>query len=396
MLKKFFKKVISVFIYIKILLLYFFAVIISVFVKNKPFYKDLWLISERGRDARDNGYHFFKYLRQNQRSINCAYVICKNSPDFDRISKLGNVICTGSFTHYIAIVCSKIKISTHIMGYTPDAYRFGVIDRYLGLIRGKKVFLQHGIIYNDIPEIRYPLVKLDLFVCSTAQEYESLTKNYNYPDGIIKRIGLCRYDALLENHETKRKILIMPTWRYHLRRLDESEFCKSEYYKNFNALINDKRLHNLLEENDYELVLYLHYELQKFTHLFYGNNSRVKVLGMGNADVQELLMESALLITDYSSVFSDFAYMQKPLAYWTFDSELFYDEQYNRGYFSFKNDGYGPECKTKEEIIDYIESELENGMMVEKPYAERVRRTFTEFSTNHCENAFKAITNLIS
>lgn len=43
--------------------------------------KSIWLISERGTDARDNGYHFFRYLREKHPEIECYYVITKDSPD---------------------------------------------------------------------------------------------------------------------------------------------------------------------------------------------------------------------------------------------------------------------------------------------------------------------------
>ncbi len=366
---------------------------ISPILRGKQRYKDLWLIAERGADARDNGYHFFKFMRKNHPEINCAYVISKDSPDYEKISALGRTVKPNTFGHYLAFACAKYKISTHIMGYAPDSYYFTVLDRKLGLVRGKKVFLQHGIIKDNIAELHYPKVNLDIFVCSTVPEYEDLVKNYNFPDGVIRRIGLCRYDALLSEHTVKRQILVMPTWRYYARKLSDGDFKKSDYYKSFNGLISDKRLHKLLEENDCELVLYLHYELQKFTHLFCGNNDRVHVRGMGDADVQKLLMESALLVTDYSSVFFDFAYMEKPLAYWQFDSERFFAEQYGRGYFKF-DEGFGPLCKEKEEVIDFIEKEFKNGMAVEATYAERVKSNFTEFTTDHCRKTYEEILKL--
>jgi len=387
------KKIKSLFTYIKCIGLYCLSMAISPVLRGKQRYKDLWLIAERGADARDNGYHFFKFMRKNHEDINCAYVISKDSPDYAKISALGRTVEPNTFGHYLAFACAKYKISTHIMGYAPDSYYFTVLDKKLKLVRGKKVFLQHGIIKDNIAELHYPKVNLDIFVCSTVPEYEDIVKNYNFPDGVIRRIGLCRYDALLSEHTVKRQILVMPTWRYYARKLSDEDFKKSDYYESFNGLISDKRLHKLLEENDFELVLYLHYELQKFTHLFSGNNDRVHVRGMGDADVQELLMESTLLVTDYSSVFFDFAYMEKPLAYWQFDSEQFFAEQYGRGYFKF-DEGFGPLCTEKEEVIDFIEKEFKNGMAVEATYAERVKNNFTEFTTDHCRKTYEEILKL--
>ena len=52
--------------------------IISIFYKNNEKYKDIWLISERGTEAKDNGYWMFKYIRENHPEINVYYLIDKN------------------------------------------------------------------------------------------------------------------------------------------------------------------------------------------------------------------------------------------------------------------------------------------------------------------------------
>ena len=71
------------------------------------------------------------------------------------------------------------------------------------------------------------------------------------PDGVVQRLGLCRYDRLMSPHEEKRRILVMPTWRYFLRELPEEEFAKSEYYRQFYSLINNEKLNRAMEEHDY-------------------------------------------------------------------------------------------------------------------------------------------------
>ena len=87
--------------------------------KIKKSISDLWLIAERGIDARDNAYYLFKYITANHPEINIAYAITKDSADRERVEKLGRIINHNSFEHYISLVLSKVKISTHIMGYTP-------------------------------------------------------------------------------------------------------------------------------------------------------------------------------------------------------------------------------------------------------------------------------------
>ena len=129
---------------------YLAAVAVAPFLKRRDEYADLWLISERGIDARDNGYYLFEYITENKKDINIAYVISKTSHDRERVAKLGKIIDYGSFKHFIAMILSKVKISTHIMGYTPYIDFFVRADK-LGLVKGKKIFLQHGIIKDDLP-----------------------------------------------------------------------------------------------------------------------------------------------------------------------------------------------------------------------------------------------------
>ena len=389
------KKILNILLYVKCLFLYFAALVVSPFAKLGGKYKNFWLVAERGADARDNGYHFFKYMCQKHPEVNCAYVIDKKSPDFEKVRSLGRTVQTGTFGHYIAFVCAKVKVSTHVMGFAPDSYCFAILDRKFNFVRGKKIFLQHGIIKDDIAELHYGMLNVDLFICSTVGEYETLVKDFGYPEKLLGRVGLCRYDALNTDHEVKRQILVMPTWRYYLRPLDEAGFRESEYYTMFNSLLSDKRLHKMLEENDYELHFYLHFELQKFSKYFGSECDRIKIRSMADADVQQLLMESSMLITDYSSVFFDFAYMRKPLAHWMFDYELFRAEQYGEGYFNFDTDGLGPVFKNENEVVDRIEFEIKNDMIVEDKYKKRIEDTFAGLATDHCEQTYRAILDLL-
>ena len=62
------------------------AWIASLFIKDK----DLWLISERGREARDNAYFFFIWLKQNHPEINAKYIISKVTDNVQ-----GNIVGKG-------------------------------------------------------------------------------------------------------------------------------------------------------------------------------------------------------------------------------------------------------------------------------------------------------------
>ena len=67
-----------------IILKYLTIKLFSVFTSTKK-YKDVWLIAERGDEARDNGYAFYKYMEENHPEKNFYYIIKKNSPDIYKI-----------------------------------------------------------------------------------------------------------------------------------------------------------------------------------------------------------------------------------------------------------------------------------------------------------------------
>ena len=372
---------------------YYIAYIIGLAAQHTKKYKDLWLIAERKTEARDNGLHFFRYMAEHHGEVNTAFIIDRNSSDFERASRLGTVIQPNTFSHMLAFACAKVRISTHYMGCAPDTYRFAILKRY-GLVFGHDVFIQHGITSNNLWEMHYPNAKVDLFVCGTVPEYENIKNTYGHPEGVVQRLGLCRYDRLLAPHSVERQILIMPTWRYFLRKLSPEDFVKSEYYQQFSRLIHDEKLIDTLEKYDYQLVLYLHYELQPYSDLFKTSCPRVRILKRDEADVQELLMTSAMLITDYSSVFFDFAYMAKPLAYLWFDEEKFYSTQYGRGYFDCRTDGFGPVFGDAVQAAGYIRQLIENGMCADDEYARRTEDFFGGRTADHCEKTYIAIKEL--
>ena len=85
-------------------------------------------------------------------------------------------------------------------------------------------------------------------------------------------------------------------------------------------------------------------------------------------DIQELYLISDILITDYSSVFFDYANLKRPMIFFTYDLEEYKDDI--RGfYFDFEEKAPGPLVETTEEVIAAIkgigEAALSNDRMNE-------------------------------
>ena len=357
-------------------------------------YRDVWIVSERGVDARDNAYHFYKYVRENYPKIKCYYIIDKNSADYDRVAKYGNIVNYRSFKHNLLFSVSDYKISTHIMGYSPDVLCYTRLQR-LGLFGGKIVFLQHGIINSDIEWMFYPRTRLDLFVSGAEKECEAIKSRFGYPEGVVKLLGLCRYDALEDESANKKQILLMPTWRGSFTDMTKAaEFKATDYFKNYNALINNKTLLEFLQQEDLKLIFYPHYEAQKFLNTFEADGDRVVLASFEEFDVQTLLKQSKLLITDFSSVFFDFAYMGKPCVFFQFDEDVYRAENYAKGYFDYISDGFGPVFDSVKDTVRYITDCAERQFCIEDIYKDRINGFFGIRDRNNCKRNFEAIMNL--
>lgn len=375
--------------YISCAVKYSLAAVVSPFVKNRADYKDLWLIAERGIDARDNAYYFFKYVTQNHPEINIAYVISADSADRNRVENLGRVVAYASFKHFLSLVVSKVKISTHIMGYTPYIDFFVRADK-LGLVRGKKVFLQHGIIKDNLTYLYDNNVNIDLFVCSAKPEYEYVRDNFGYKDGVVRLLGLCRYDDLRKTPERTKKVLIMPTWRYNLQGADKNTFMESDYFKYFDELLKSERLKSILDKYGYEALFYPHIEMQGFIGCFTPCEN-VRIMSFNDCTVQSLLINSDVLITDFSSVFFDYGYMEKPMIFYQFDEESFRQGHYREGYFNYKRDAFGKVVYDLDAVLDELNRILLHNAETEKEYLERINGFFTLRDRDNSKRNFDAV-----
>lgn len=91
--------------------------------------------------------------------------------------------------------------------------------------------------------------------------------------------------------------------------------------------------------------------------------------GSSYNDIQELLLISDVLITDYSSVFFDYSVLQRPILFFTYDLDRYRDEL--RGfYLDLESDAPGPLLPDNDAVLAAL-TDLD---AVRDLYAERLRR----------------------
>ena len=366
------------------------AAIISIFYKKCP----IWLITERGTDARDNGYWFFVYLKKNHPDIKSYYIISKESSDRKRLADYtDSIIDYRSMQHYVMLWRANCLISTHIQGYFPFAGLGLWFKKVCPSYRRKThISLKHGVTCNYTTFLDYKNTTLDLLIAATRPEYEYFKKKYLYPEDKLALTGFCRYDQL-NHYKTKKQILVMPTWREWLYK--SAEVPSSDYVHTYVDFLNDEKLHLLLQEHNLNLVFYPHYQMQPYLEVFRQkiHNKNIIVAATQKYDVQQLLKESIILVTDYSSVLFDFAYMRKPVICYQFDSDSFYKEHYNAGWFT-----YNSLCHvvtTKNELLKSLHAILDYECTIPSIYMKKIEDYFVYSDNNNCERVYSAILKVL-
>ena len=360
----------------------------AVYRQKRP---HLWLICENRNEARDNGYWLFRYLREQQPQVDAVYAINPHCSEYTRVAPLGPVIAYGSFRHWIFYLAAEVNISSQKYG-KPNAAVCYVLEVLLGWLHNRRVFLQHGVTQNDLPFLHNEKARYSLFCCAAQPEYEFVRDRFGYPEGVVQLLGFCRFDHLLHAEADKDLILIVPTWRMDLQRHKDAElFLQSEYYRHWNALLSGGKLSELLRAHGKNAVFCVHREMAQFESYFMSHDEVIRVLSWKEADIASLLQRAALLLTDYSSVFMDTAFMERPVLYYQFDREDFRAHHLPQGYFDYDRDGFGPVCQTEDRLLSELEQAFRLECRLDPVYLERVRAFYSLHDNRSCERTFHAI-----
>ena len=371
----------------------------------RPFLrKERWLVMERINVAGDNAEHFYKYLkRAEEKDVKSRFTLSEDSVDYEKMKAVGPVLPFRKFHYKLFVLLAK-----HIISSQGEDNIFNPWDddsEYIrDLYKYNFVFLQHGIIKDDLSQWLNRFNKnLQMFVTSAKPEYESiLNGDYFYDESVVKLTGLPRYDNLKQESAPQKTILILPTWRAALacrlnndtgERIYNPLFKYSEFYRFYNALIHDERLLRVMQEKGYRGKFFLHthhkVQLKDFT-----GNDIIEVMQDG-IDYQEEFRNNALLVTDFSSVAFDFAYLKKPVIYAQFDKDTFFQGQvYSEGYFDYERDGLGPVCYDYESTIEALIHAIENDCVLDPLYDERGNAFYRWFDQDNCKRVYDEIRRL--
>jgi CDP-glycerol glycerophosphotransferase len=152
----------------------------------------------------------------------------------------------------------------------------------------------------------------------------------------------------------KKVLLYAPTWRDDL-------YHSIGHYK-FQLPLDLNLMKEKLSE-EFVIILRMHYlvtedlDIEPYEGFIYNFTDY--------EDIRDLYLVADVLITDYSSVFFDFANLKRPIIFFTFDLERYRDKL--RGfYLDFEKYAPGPIVKCTEELIAEINELNNKGFQIPK------------------------------
>lgn len=378
--------------------------------QRKPivsYFGNSWLLMDRDTQADDNAEHFYQYIKTSKPNINTFFVLQKKSHDWKRLKKKGfRLLPFGGIRHKLALLTCKNVISSHA-----DLYVFGYLptNKFGDMINYKTTFLQHGMTMQNISKWINGK-NLDCLISCAGMEHKAFIEagnEYNYGQREVKLGGFARHDELLRrNSETvpSKTILIMPTWRASLvgkqkgksnRRALNPDFMQSLYAQRWSSLLQSEKLKTLVEKYGYRVVFFPHANTQPYMKQF-KVPKHIECISHSHVKIQDLFVNSDIMITDYSSVACEMAYLKKAVLYYQFDAEEFLGGAHmlRKGYFDFTNHGFGPVENEESKLIKRLDEVCKNAGRPTKLYESRMKHFFPHRDGKNCERIFEAITAL--
>lgn len=364
------------------------------FMTRKP----IWMYIDKIYKGGDSSEYLYKYASAQNKKIKHYYLVDKKSTDYKRLKKEGyKPLVRDSLKHRLVFLYADMMVISNSTVYAFNGYTLTNSSYIRDLTHFHVCCVQHGMSVQKIAIAQNRLRdNTRLYFCASKYEIDNLSRPvYDYVGyDALKLTGVPRYDGLKDR--AKKQIMISPTWRMQAAmpvRTSESEqrdynplFKESEYFKVFNALINDKRLIDAAEKYGYRIKYVLHPIVSSQVDDFDKNDFVDIVPAVGDMSYEDMFCESSLMVTDFSGIQFDFAYMRKPLVY-LHHKDI--PQHYEEGTFHYDTMAFGEICHDNDELIHTLIEYMQNDCKMKPEYVKRADDFFYYRDHNNCERIYK-------
>ncbi|MCR5104904.1 MAG: CDP-glycerol glycerophosphotransferase family protein [Eubacterium sp.] len=381
----------------------------AAWVITRPYFKnkDIWMFFDKIYKGGDSSEYLYKYAckmqeekNQNRKKRKLYYLLDKSSTDYERLKNEGyKPLKRGSFLHRLVFLNANMMVVSNSTVFAFNDY-YLENSRYIrGIVDFHTVCVQHGLSVQKIALAQQRLRdNTRLYFCASRYEIENLSRPvYDYVGyDALRLTGVPRYDGLIDND--KKQIMISPTWRMQsamlvtknegVQRDYNPNFRDTPYFKVYNRLINDKKLIAAAKKYGYRIAYVLHPIVSSQAEDFDKNDFVDIIPSVGDMSYEKMFCESSLMVTDYSGIQFDFAYMRKPLVYYHPD-EL--EAHYEEGTFHYDTMAFGEIVHKKDELVELLVDYMKEGCKMKELYKMRADDFFEFDDRNNCQRIYDEI-----
>lgn len=367
-------------------------------LKRKP----VWMYIDKIYKGGDSSEYLYKYAVSQDNDFRHYYLIDKNSSDYRRLKKEGyKPLVRGSIKHRLVFLLADMMVISNSTVFAFNDFPM-LNSRYVRDLTDFHVCcVQHGMSVQKIAIAQNRLRdNTRLYFCASKYEIENLSKPvYGYEGTDALRLtGVPRYDGLADR--AVKQIMISPTWRMQAAvpvADDKNEgqlrdynplFKESDYFRVYNTLINDERLISAAREYGYRIKYVLHPIVSSQLDDFDKNDYVDIVPAVGDMSYEDMFCESALMVTDFSGIQFDFAYMRKPVVY-LHHKDI--PQHYEEGTFFYDTMGFGEICHDNDELIDLLIEYMRNGCHMKEEYVRRADDFFYYDDHDNCKRVYETM-----
>ncbi len=324
--------------------------------------KSVFIFSQQGNNLNGNMFYITKELATNNAYKDFKIYVCYNKEAKEKFTKL---LKSYSILNRVKLVKNKTSKFAKILATSKYLFTDTSMPVYF-IKRKEQVYLNtwHGTPlktlgkstendFFDIANVQKNFVMADYLLYPSNYMMDIMIKDYMIQGLANNKIMLCGYprnEVFLRNDvknikkqlgiSAKTLIAYMPTWRGSVRSFDIERQIK----------IAEKHIKQISEKLNANQVLYVN------MHPYIGNKINVEKYNNvktfpKDLETYDFLSICDILITDYSSVFFDFATTNKKIILFAYDEKEYFE---NRGVYLPFNELPFPKVKTVEDLIKEI------------------------------------------
>ncbi len=265
-------------------------------------------------------FELFKYLYHRKDSpFEAYYIINEHSAAYPTIkAEYGDHIIPYSAENRVKFAFGLkdlLKTTKFICGgfQVMHALNLGITEAVKQSPYVYSFFTQHGVNFfkdNFISQSSYSSFLFDRIMISNDFEKNLFMTRGCYREDQLVKNGLFRWDLLSADNATSEKsIFIYFTHRRYLRNMED--ISDTVYVKTILGLLRDPRFTKLVKDNGYTVKVAIHHTVVSVC----GNDILGGIQILEDAEIADAKKNSAILITDYSSMCFEMWFQHKPVIF---------------------------------------------------------------------------------